>query len=79
MKGMWKGKQIDYTPGRLMCGLRSGASLEKAKLLIEQSGGKVDYISKTTIDVLTDTRRTLEIALVLDSSNEFRFVTPELV
>lgn len=79
MRGSWKGKQIEYTPGRLMCGLRSGASLERATQLIEQNGGRVDYISKSAIDVLVDPRRTLEIATALDGVGEFRFVTPELI
>jgi hypothetical protein len=78
MRGMWKGKQIDYTPGRLMVGTRSGASLERATWLIEQHGGRVDYISKSAIDVLVDPRKTLEIATELDTTGEFRFVTPEI-
>jgi thymidine phosphorylase len=79
MRGLWKGKQIEYTPGRVMCGLRSGACLEKATRLIEQNGGRVDYISKSAIDVLVDPRRTLDIAATLDGVGEFRFVTPEIV
>lgn len=79
MKGTWKGRQIDYTPGRLMVGLRSGASLERATQLINENDAKVDYISKSAIDVLVDPRRTLDIASKLDALGEFRFVTPEII
>jgi hypothetical protein len=78
MVGMWKQKQISYTPGRLMVGIRSGANLERLIQIIEKSGGKIDYISKTSIDVLVESRRTLDIASELDSTGEFRFVTPEV-
>lgn len=79
MTGNWKGKTINYTPGRLMVGLRSGASLEKATQLIEQHGGTVDFISNKSIDVLVEPRRTLDVARSLDGVGHFRFVTPEIV
>ena len=79
MKGMWKGKQIDYVPGRLMVGLRNETNLEKLTQLIEKNEGRVDYISLSSIDVIVDNHRTLEIASKLDDSGAFKFVTPEII
>ena len=79
MKGLWKGKNIEYVPGRLMIGLRSSANLEKATQLIEKYGGKIDYISKNSIDIFVDRITTLQIATALDNAGEFSFVTPEII
>jgi hypothetical protein len=79
MKGLWKGKNINYVPGRLMVGLRSGASLEQATQLIAKNNGTVDYISKSSIDIIVDNQKTLEIASKLEELDVFKFVTPEIM
>lgn len=79
MRGTWKGKQIDYMPGRLMVGLRNGTSLEKATRLIDENNANVDYIFNGVIDVIVEPRLTLDIASKLDALGAFKFVTPEII
>lgn len=79
MRGMWKGKTINFTPGRLMVGIKSSVNKESAMQKIEELGGRVDFISKNSIDIIVDSQSTLKVASMLEATNNFRFVTPEIL
>lgn len=61
--------------------IKKTENIEVALKLIEQHGGKVDYLSKTeyVADVVVPNRSTLEIATKLGEQKEFRFVSPEII
>ena len=79
MRGTWKGKIIDFVPGRLMVGIKSTVNRELAMQKIEEFGCKVDYISKESIDIIVDPQDTLNVASALEVTGNFRFVTPEVI
>jgi hypothetical protein len=79
MKGMWKKKSVDYTPGRLIAAVKKNVDTSLALKIIEEHGGRIEHISPDGIlDVSVSPRDTLKIASLLGERVEFRFVSPEI-
>lgn len=78
--GLFKGKMIDYRPGRLTVGVKRFVEVAVAKIVIEEFGGKVLHVDEPKIlEVAVEPSRTLEIAEQLATQPEFRFVAPIMV
>lgn len=80
MKGIWKGKSINFVSGKLMASIKSNVNREVALQDIERYGGEIDFISKDFIDIIVGNHHdTLKVASLLEATNNFRFVAPEIL